>query len=213
MNLLVLGATGPTGRRLVGRALDEGHHVTALVRSPEKLPRPGDRLTVLVGDVIDEQEIASAAVSQDAVLSTMGSGKSLTSDIVGRTVDALIPAMHEAGVDRLIFLSAFGVNETYSQASWQQRFLYRTMLRKIYPDKGQADRKLLASGLDVTLVYPVTLTNKPFTGTYRVGDHVDIKGLPSISRADVAHFMLTQLTDATWSRRTAILTNQSSHRG
>ncbi|MCX4587256.1 NAD(P)-dependent oxidoreductase [Streptomyces sp. NBC_01481] len=207
MRLLLLGATGPTGLQLVGQALDQGHHVTALVRSPEKLPRVDGRLTVLVGDVADEQELATAAVGQDAVLSTMGTGRSLTSDIVSRTVDALVPAMHDAGVDRLIFLSAFGVNETYAQASLPQRFFYRTMLRKIYPDKGKADRKLLAADLDVTLVYPVTLTNRPFTGTYRVGDHFEFRGMPKISRADVAHFMLTQLTDPTWSRRTAILTN------
>ncbi|HET6356984.1 NAD(P)-binding oxidoreductase [Streptomyces sp.] len=207
MRLLLLGATGPTGLQLVGQALEQGHHVTALVRSPEKLPRVGARLTVLVGDVTDEQELASAAVGQDAVLSTMGTGRSLTSDIVSRTVDALVPAMHDAGVDRLIFLSAFGVNETYAQASLAQRFFYRTMLRKIYPDKGKADRKLLAGDLDVTLVYPVTLTNRPFTGTYRVGDRFEFKGMPKISRADVAHFMLTQLTDPTWYRRTVILTN------
>ncbi|MFF3397547.1 NAD(P)-dependent oxidoreductase [Streptomyces sp. NPDC002659] len=207
MRLLLLGATGPTGLQLVGQALEQGHHVTALVRSPEKLPRVGGRLTVLVGDVTDEQELASAAVGQDAVLSTMGTGRSLTSDIVSRTVDALVPAMHDAGVDRLIFLSAFGVNETYAQASLPQRFFYRTMLRKIYPDKGKADRKLLAGDLDVTLVYPVTLTNRPFTGTYRVGDRFEFKGMPKISRADVAHFMLTQLTDPTWYRRAVILTN------
>lgn len=207
MRLLLLGATGPTGLQLVGQALDQGHHVTALVRSPEKLPRVDGPLTVLLGDVADEQELASAAVGQDAVLSTMGTGWSLTSGIVSRTVDALVPAMHDAGVDRLIFLSAFGVNETYAQASLPQRLFYRTMLRKIYPDKGKADRKLLAGDLDVTLVYPVTLTNRPFTGTYRVGDHFEFRGMPTISRADVAHFMLTQLTDPTWSRRTAILTN------
>ncbi|WP_406264424.1 SDR family oxidoreductase [Streptomyces sp. NBC_00191] len=207
MRLLLLGATGPTGLQLVGQALDQRHHVTALVRSPEKLPRVDGRLTVLVGDVADEQALATAAVGQDAVLSTMGTGWSLTSDIVSRTVDALVPAMHDAGVDRLIFLSAFGVNETYAQASLPQRFFYRTMLRKIYPDKGKADRKLLSADLDVTLVCPVTLTNRPFTGTYRVGDHFEFRGMPKISRADVAHFMLTQLTDPTWSRRTAILTN------
>jgi putative NADH-flavin reductase len=207
MRILLLGATGPTGRQVVAQALDEGHRVTALVRSPEKLPQLDDRLTVLVGDVTDEREVAGAAKGQDAVLSTMGSGKSLTSDIVGRTVDALIPAMRKAEVDRLIFLSAFGVGNTYAQASLTQRFFYRAMLRQIYPDKEQADRKLLASDLDVTLVYPVMMTNQPFTGVYRVGDRFDFKGMPRISRADVAHFMLSQLVDPAWSRRIAVLTS------
>lgn len=206
MKLLLLGATGPTGLQVAAQAVDAGHHLTALVRSPEKLSRLGNRLTVLVGDVTDEQEVASAAVGQDAVLSTMGSGKSLTSDIVGRTVDAIIPALREAGVGRLILLSAFGVGRTYAQASLPQRLFYRTMLRKLFADKEQADRKLLASALDVTLVYPVTLTSRPFTGAYRVDERFDFKGMPRISRADVAHFMLSQLNDPTWSGRIAILT-------
>ncbi|MCX4820283.1 SDR family oxidoreductase [Streptomyces sp. NBC_01142] len=207
MNLLLLGATGLTGRQVVAQALDAGHHLTAVVRNPDRLPPLDDRLTVLVGDVADEQEVASAAVGKDAVLSTMGTGKSLTSDIVSRTVDALVPAMHDAGVDRLIFLSAFGVDRTYTQASLPQRFFYRTLLRKIYSDKQRADRKLLAGDLDVTLVYPVSLTNRPFTGTYRAGDLFDFTGMPRISRADVAHFMVAQVNDSTWSRRIAILTS------
>ncbi|MFI9585342.1 NAD(P)-dependent oxidoreductase [Streptomyces sp. NPDC052236] len=208
MRLLLLGATGPTGLQVVTQAHKEGHHLTVLVRSPEKLPRLDERLTVIVGDVTDEQELARAAVGQDAVVSTMGAGRNLMSDIVGRSVDALIPAMRDAGVDRLILLSAFGVGPTCEHASLPQRLAYRTVLRKLFSDKEQADRKLLDSGLDVTLVYPVTLTNRPFTGLYRAygaGDRINFKGMPSISRADVAHFMLRQLTDPTWSGRIAIL--------
>lgn len=205
MKLLLLGATGPTGLRVVDRAHGEGHRLTALVRSPQKLPRLGERLTVTVGDVADERELARAAAGQDAVLCTMGSGKSLTSDIVGRTVDALIPALREAGVDRLVFLSSFGVGPTHAQASLTQRIFYRTLLRKVYRVKAEADRKLLASGLDVTLVYPVMLTDGPFTGAYRVGDRFAFRGMPKISRADVAHFMIAQLADRTWSRRIAVL--------
>lgn len=205
MKLLLLGATGPTGLQVVRRAHEEGHDITALVRSPEKLPRLDDRLTVIVGDVTDQQTVADAARGQDAVLCTMGTGKSLTSDVVGRTVDALVPALHTAGVDRLVFLSAFGVGRTKEQASRTQRLFYRTLLRRVYPDKERADRELLASGLDVTLVYPVRLTDQPFDGKYRVGDRFDFAGMPGISRANVAHFMVAQLADPTWSRRIAIL--------
>jgi putative NADH-flavin reductase len=208
MNLLLLGATGPTGLQVVTQAHKEGHHLTALVRSPQKLPRLDERLAVLVGDVTDEQEVARAAVGKDAVISTMGAGRNLNSEIVGRSVDALVPAMRDAGVDRLILLSAFGVGPTYEHASLPQRLVYRTVLRKLFADKEQADRKLLDSGLDVTLVYPVTLTNGPFTGLYRAygaDDRINFTGMPRISRADVAHFMLRQLTDPTWSGRIAVL--------
>ncbi|MDJ0384231.1 NAD(P)-binding oxidoreductase [Streptomyces sp. G-G2] len=211
MRLLLLGATGPTGLHVLGRTLDEGHTVTALVRSPQKLPRPDegsrDRLTVLVADVADRRDVARAAAGQDAVLCTIGAGRNLTSDIIGRTAAALIPAMREAEVGRLVFLSSYGVvvGDTADGASLSQRFFYRTLLRKIYADKARADRELLASGLDVTVVHPVRLTNGPFTGDYRAVEHARFTGMPGMSRADVAHFMVSQLQDPTWSRRVAVL--------
>jgi putative NADH-flavin reductase len=108
---------------------------------------------------------------------------------------------------RVIFLSAFGVGESFEQASLLQRLAYRTMLRQIFADKAKADAMLRASGLDWTLVYPTLLTNGARTGTYRVGERLAMKGMARISRADVAAFMLAQLSTDEWRRRTAVISN------
>ena len=86
-----------------------------------------------------------------------------------------------------------------------QRLAYCTLLRQMFADKAKADAMLQQSGLDWTLVYPTLLTNGVRTGTYRRGERLAMSGMPKISRADVASFMLEQLSSAEWMRRTAVI--------
>jgi len=141
----------------------------------------------------------------DAVLSALGAGNSLRSEIASRAVAALVPAMRARGIKRVIYLSAFGVGETRAQASLVQRLAFRTLLRQIFADKAKADGMLRQSDLDWTLVYPTLLTNGVRTGKYRAGEHLAMTGMPKISRADVASFMLAQVSSAEWLRRTAVI--------
>jgi putative NADH-flavin reductase len=205
VRLLILGATGPTGRNLLEQALAAGHEVTALVRNQVRLKRTHARLAVAIGDATDSRALESAMAGQQAVLSALGAGNSLRAQIASPAVAALIPAMRAQALKRVIFLSAFGVGETFAQASLLQRLAYRTMLRRIFADKAKADAMLRQSGLDWTLVYPTVLTNGARVGTYRVAERLAMTGLPKISRADVAAFMLEQLATSEWVRRTAVI--------
>jgi len=205
VRLLILGATGPTGRHLLDQALAGGHDVTAFVRDPSRLTLTRPRLAVATGDATDARALEGAMSGQHAVLSALGAGNSLRSGIASRAVAVLIAAMRAQGVKRIIFLSAFGVGETFEQASLVQRLAYRTLLRKIFADKAKADAMLRASALDWTLVYPTLLTNGSRTGSYRVGGRLSMKGMAKISRADVAAFMLAQLSSDEWLRRTAVV--------
>ena len=205
MRLLILGATGPTGRNLLEQALAAGHEVTALVRNPARLTMTQARLASVIGDATDLRALESAMTGQEAIVSALGAGNSLRAEIASPAVAALIPAMRARALKRVIFLSAFGVGETFAQASLLQRLAYRTMLRRIFADKTKADAMLRQSGLDWTLVYPTVLTNGARVGTYRVGERMAMSGLPKISRADVASFMLEQLSSADWVRRTAVI--------
>ena len=207
MRLLILGATGPTGRNLVDQALGAGHEVTALARNAARLTVAHPRLAVVPGDATDAGTLEDAMRGKDAVLSALGAGKSLRSQIASRAVAALIPAMRARALKRVIFLSAFGVGESYEQASLLQRIAFRTMLRQIFADKAKADAMLRASGLDWTLVYPTLLTNGARAGRYRVGERLAMKGMSSISRADVAAFMLAQLATDEWRCRTAVISD------
>src|SRR5512134_2043000 len=121
--VLVLGATGGTGREVVSRALAQGHDVTALVRDPERLPVRSDRLRVVVGSVIDDDGPLTVAMhGQDVVISALGVGKSLkSSGLIAHSAPAIVRAMERSGVRRLIFTSAYGVGATWTDVPTMPR--------------------------------------------------------------------------------------------
>lgn len=185
----------------------QGHDVTALVRSPQRLTAASDRLRVLTGSVTDEGQALPAAVrGQDVVISALGVGASLkSSELIARSVPAIVRAMESQGVRRLIFTSAYGVGATRRDVPLLPRILMRLLLRDLYADKEAGEEALRRSSLDWTLVYPVTLTNGPRTSHYRTGERLALHGFPRVSRADVADFILTQIEDSTYVRKGVLI--------
>jgi putative NADH-flavin reductase len=208
MNILLLGATGQTGKELLTQALDRGYSVTALVRSPGKLEVENERLDIRVGSVTDPAAVQQALEDQDAVLSTLGARglrELFGTDLITRSMEAIVPAMERSGASRLIFMSALGVGGSAREAPAVLRVVMGTALRRIAKDKAAGEDQLRRSNLDWTLVYPPSLTNGPRTGDYRVGEDLRVKATGKISRADVADFMLGQVEDVTYSRTQAII--------
>lgn len=210
MRLLVLGATGGTGRRVVTQGLQQRHAVTALVRNPpERLGITHERLRVIAGSITDDdQTLDNAVAAQDAVISALGVGASLKSGgLIASCVPRIVAAMEKHGVRRLIFTSAYGVGATRIDVPFIPRVLIRLLLRDLYADKAAGEEQLRRSRLDWTLVYPVTLSNGPRTGRYRVGEHLTLHGLPRVSRADVADFLLSQIEDRRYLRSGVLISS------
>jgi len=206
--ILVLGASGPTGRHVVDQALQQGHDVTAFVRDPARLPVQHARLRVVAGDATDPDAVRQAVRGQDAVISTLGVGQSFASnELITRSVPNIVTAMQGANVRRLVFTSAFGVGASYRDVPLVPRIFMGTLLRGIYADKRMGEELLRASDLDWTLVCPTGLSNAPGTGTYRVGERLELRGFPTIPRADVAHFLLTQVSDRRYSRKEVLVSS------
>ncbi|MFF8392050.1 NAD(P)-dependent oxidoreductase [Streptomyces sp. NPDC016172] len=208
MKLMILGATGPTGRHVVESALRSGDQVTAMVRNPAALGDLAERLTVVTGDATSRRDVAAALAGQDTVIAALGRGNSVAADdLFTRSSAAVIAAAEEAGVSRLVWLSSFGVGHTLAWSSPTQKLIYRTLLRSIYANKEIADGHIRSSGLEWTVVYPTRLTHGPAKGTYRTGDRLPMKGNPTISRADVAAFMHQAAHSGEWIRRTAVISD------
>ncbi|MEY9966943.1 putative NADH-flavin reductase [Streptacidiphilus sp. MAP12-16] len=211
MKIIVFGATGKTGRQVVQRALDAGHEVTAFVRDPARLDVHHPQLHVSVGQVTTDQAAVTAAVEgHDAVISALGTARTLhgmrSPTIMSQAMPVIIQAMTDGGVDRLVFLSSFGVGDSYAAAPPLLKVMFRYFLGPVYADKAAAEKLLRDSTLNWTLVYPVLLTNGPHTGAYRSDVSVKLTGMPRISRADVADFMLNQIDSSAFSRSVAVLT-------
>jgi putative NADH-flavin reductase len=114
--------------------------------------------------------------------------------------------MQGEGVNRLVFTSAFGLGDTREGVPFVSRLFRDTLLRGIYADKEAGEAILRASDLNWTFVHPSRLTDGPRTGSYRVGERLPLKGSPSISRADVAEFLIQQVDDPTYMRKTVLVT-------
>ena len=206
MKLVVFGASGGTGREIIGQALEQGYQVTAFVRDPKKLAIKNN-LHVIEGDALhDQAAIARAITGRDAIICALGRANSLKSaGLIAGSMAAIVPEAKKQDVRRLILISAFGVGDSSRNAPLIMQLVYLLLLRDIYRDKKAGEELVKASGLDWTIIHPVILTNGPMTKVYRSGERLSLKDFPKISRADVAQFALAQLTDKTFLRKTAVV--------
>lgn len=209
MKLLVLGATGPTGLQIVRQALAQGHQVTAFVRDPAKLPFSDKNLRVVTGSLPgDTRALEETLRGHDAVISSLGLHNALKArHFSENNMRVLVPAMQKQGVRRLIIVSANGVGDTHRHSPLLPRIMYRLLLTDIFADKQAGEALVRASSLDWTIAYPTLLTNGPRTGNYRAAERLELKGMPRISRADVADFVLRQLDERAFLKKGAVISN------
>jgi putative NADH-flavin reductase len=205
VQVLVLGASGATGREIVRQALDLGHSVNAFVRDLGKFEIKHAELGLMVGDVTQYASVERAVMGQDAVVSALGSGNSLRSHpALGEGVQNIIRAMAHAVVRLFVYRSMLGVGKSVRQLGFVDRYIVLPLLlRNVVADHAREEGLIKRSTLDWVIVRPPRLTNGPYTGRYRSGEDVRERvPLASISRADVAAFMIDQLTDDRYVHRT-----------
>jgi uncharacterized protein YbjT (DUF2867 family) len=184
VKVFVIGATGRTGQEVVQKALARNHHVTAFVRSPESIRLKNERLSVLKGSAMDENELFRAMQNHDAVVSTLGPREVFKlSSMLHDSALATTRAMNRAGVKRLVVLSAAAhfpgiLNRIAS-------FIMRNHMR----DSLAMEAIVQASGLDWTIARPPRLTQEDYT-TYRSREDAAPRMGFSLSRKAVTAFML-----------------------
>lgn len=198
MKIAVFGATGGTGSHVVKQALATGHQVTALVRDPAKLDVSDANLTVVVGSVLDAAPVQQALQGADAVVVSLGSTANNPDNVVSQGTQVVIDAMQALGQPRrIVVVSSLGVGESKDQVPLPFKMLMKTVLKRPMEDKERQEAAVKASGLDWIIVRPGGLTNGPATGQYKSGLDPKISA-GQVARADVAAFVLQQLTDDTY---------------
>jgi putative NADH-flavin reductase len=208
VKILLFGATGLTGQEILKQGLELGHELTAYVRNPQKISMiHHPMLSVHVGDAADTRSVVDAVKGYDVILSALGTGRSLKGDIFSVGIKNIIAGMLEHHVRRIVVMSAYGVGDSFSEASIPLRMVAKTLLKETFADKALAEEYLRQSHLDWTCVYPVMLTNgsKLGPGVYRSGEHIRVGIVPKISRADVADFMLRIAADDSAIRKTLVV--------
>jgi putative NADH-flavin reductase len=206
--ILVLGATGGTGRLIVRQALARGHDVAALVRSPGKGGGlEGARL--IAGDARDEATLRKALEGRDAVISALGTGASPFWEVtlLSTATRALVSAMKAERVARLVCITGIGAGDSVGHGGFLfDHVIFPLLLRHVYADKNRQEAIVRDSGLDWILVRPSILNDKPGRGTVRAMTDLSSFQGGAISRSDVATFVVEQARSDTWLHRAPLIT-------
>ncbi|RZL16665.1 MAG: SDR family oxidoreductase [Hymenobacter sp.] len=206
MKVLVIGAGGKSGQLVVERALAAGHTVTALVHNAGEYKAPAGT-QVLAGDATDAATVARAVAGQDAVIDAIGGHTPfLTTHLEETTAKAVATAMQQQGVRRLVVISVLGAGDSKEQATFfYEKLLMPTFLHGALPDKEAMEAAVKQSNLDFVLVRPPFLSDDPATGSVHIvtGENKAHK----ITRADLAQFLVDQLTSDTYLGQAVTVTN------
>ncbi|XP_051901139.1 flavin reductase (NADPH)-like [Pristis pectinata] len=217
MKLLVLGATGQTGQFLVRQALQQSHVVTAVVRTPSKLTIHHDNLKVVEANIFSADSLMEHFNEQDVVMSCLGFPISILSRITGYTesMKAIVASMRLAKVNRIIAMTSwYTQTESAQKASWMVRWLLIPMIRSILNNMYEMENYLNeeCEDLDWTTVRPPELKTAPETDKeiltydgYFVPDQDGIPITNSVTRGDVARFMLSQLNVDLWVKKSVAM--------
>lgn len=198
MNILVLGATGRTGRLFAEKAVSKGHKVTAVIRDRSKANVTG--VTYIDGSPTDGKSLSSALEGMDAAVVSLNINRASDNPyarvvspvtLISDSVTALIPAMEKNGIRRIVTLSAYGVGDSWKNMPIMARWMIRpSNIWKAYLDHDRQERLLRQSDLDWTIARPVMLDDKDSE------EYKAIIGGPtanSISRKGLACFVLDVL--------------------
>jgi len=202
-HMLVLGATGKTGREIVQQALKKNNVVTAYVRNPSKITVSNKNLQIIQGDLHDSEKLTQALQGQDAVISALGP-KKLTDTFMTPTTKVIIEAMKRAHVKRFIMLSSFAVHPDF-KVPLPMKLIW-PLMKSTFEDKKVAENLLRKTDLAWTIVYATRLTNGAHSTNYHVTQTLPKWILTaSISRANVADFLIRCVTDTTMIHKMPII--------
>lgn len=194
MNITVIGASAGVGMATVKRALQRGHTVTTLSRSAINLPDAGGLISIR-GNAMDKDVLKKCFEKTDAVIVTLGTGKSKkATTLFSDFAKALVAVQQQAGLQiPFIILTGFGAGESKKYLSLLTKPVFRWVLQDIYADKSVMEEAIASSTMNWIIVRPGLLKNKPLTEKYRVETSL-FKGMRigAINRADVANYMVKQ---------------------
>ena len=201
MIVLVIGAGGKTGKLVVDRGLAAGHQVTALIHADEEQKEkehfPGN-VDIVHGDARNPSRLDQVMTGQHAVIDTIGGHTPfLKTDLEASSAKVILDVMKRNQVKRLIVISVLGVGDSKDQApGMYEHLLMPIYLRGALPDKANMEAAVEHSGLDFVIVRPPVLSDSDPTGDVYVVPPGKIAH--KITRADLAQFLVDQLTSDTY---------------
>lgn len=214
MKILIIGAGRGIGRHLAEQALAGGHHVTGLVQDPLAAGLSRRNLRLVGGSILNSDAVAEAVKGQDAVCITIGIRPTRAPvSVFSKGTEVVLAAMRHARVRRLVCVTGIGAGDSRGHGGGlYDRIIQPLLLGSIYADKDRQEMLVRASDVTWTLVRPGFLSNRRATGRYRVTG--DLTGVMArkISRADVATYLLREMTTSMDAGRTVLVDGETEAR-
>lgn len=211
MHIGILGATSATAKHLMSQALTAGHAVRALARRPQALDAWGTRAELVRADVRDPSSLRAAVGGLDVLVAVFGASGLLearrVTDLYSQGTRNVLDALASVPGCRLVAVTSSGVEPQANDAWFFRAVLKPLFLENMYADMRRMEAMVRDSPLDYTLVRPPYLTNGPLTMRYRVSNGRNFDDDRSLSRADLAHFLLRACVEPGFSRATVALSD------
>ncbi len=208
MKIAIIGATGGTGRAFTTQAIANGHTVSALVRSPDKLTQQKDGLQLIVGDARNGEDIGRTVADQDAVFCAIGGGTNTGPTTIRQDATRLIVDALQGTQTHLVIVSSLGVGDSKPQLAWYLRPIITYILRHPFADHLVQEQIVRTSNLTWTILRPTNLGNGAATHNIRLSCPPErVPAQPNVARADVAALALSIIEQKSHLSEAITLTN------
>lgn len=209
MRVAIFGSTGQVGRHLVNRALNREWSVVAFARSPSKLGELRSQVDVVEGNVQNAEAVDRAVEGTDAVVSAVGHTDTSARDVLSVTANHLVDSMQRHDVDRLVTLVGAGVEADDDPSSFGRTVMLSVMkwvAGEMLADAHRHADLIRETDLDWVVVRPPRLVNAAYSGEWQAG-YLTLGPTSSMSRADLAEFLLRQVESDEWVGRSPMVSN------
>jgi uncharacterized protein YbjT (DUF2867 family) len=200
MKILIIGATGRTGRLIVEEALKQGYELNVLVRDKNKVPFYSKSIKVYQGTPTRRTDLAPAMQGCEVIICALGIVRASDapwsklispSNFISESMKNVIAEADQQNLKRLITISAWGVGDTKKEIPFWLRWLINyTNLRPVYEEHESEEKLLTNSNLSWTAVRPVALNDSQKIKTLKVSFNNFPKPSLQISRQSVAKFIV-----------------------
>lgn len=213
MKVIIFGATGFSGQAILANSIKQGHEVTILVRDASKIPINHQNLTIVEGNVLNPQTVASVLHHQEAVIQCLGvsgKGDGKPTTFISDATKIIVGEMQNKKIKRLIAMSNVGAGNSIAFQPWFFTKIilpyFMKWLKVIIEDKNRMEPIIMNSNLDWTIVRCPNIVDKPAKG--RCNATLDGKGLKlSITLSDLSKFMVDQLKQTAFIKQAPSVSN------
>jgi len=218
MKILLLGATGRTGRHLLQQALDRGHTVHALVRDRRRVKISSENLLLFEGSPLDKATMQNAMAGCEAILSVLNISRNndwpwsrlrTPKDFLSSVMKNIIELAAQHHIQRIVITSAWGVAETRKDVpGWFRWFIEHSNILYPYEDHARQEDLLKQTSLQWTAIRPVGLVNGETKKAVMVSLNTGPKPRITIGRSSLAAFMLDVLEKNMYLRQMPVVSEK-----